>query len=158
MASQSFPLLFSFRDLIAGNGFVAGVATDGRVLLTQEADGDHWMFGVTPGGIAGGGPERAVALREFKVSYLSVIYDIATSATSFEQFKEEVERFGTAVNEHNARAWEEALAEVRKSNVSLPNLPIVKAETKPPSIEVFQVELGKAVPTVNEFDEISEAA
>lgn len=39
-----YPLLFGFRDLIAGNGFVAGVAINGRALLVDEDDG-FWIFG-----------------------------------------------------------------------------------------------------------------
>ena len=34
-----------------------------------------------------------MAFREFKVSYLSVLYDIASAAPSFADFRREVERF-----------------------------------------------------------------
>jgi hypothetical protein len=42
-----YPLLLGFRDLIAGNGFVASVALNGRALLVDEGDG-FWMYGVNP--------------------------------------------------------------------------------------------------------------
>ena len=52
-----YPLLFGFRDLVAGNGFVAGVNLNGRALLADEGDG-FVMYGVNPGGIAAGGSNR----------------------------------------------------------------------------------------------------
>jgi len=48
-----------------------------RVILTDEGDGDIWMFGVQPGGVARGGRERSQAFYEFKKNYRSVLFDIA---------------------------------------------------------------------------------
>jgi hypothetical protein len=88
LSATTYPLVFSFRDAVSGNGFVAHVAVCGRVLLTDEGDGDIWMFGVQPGGVAGGGCNRSEAFREFKKSYLSVFFDIAAEAASFEDFEQ----------------------------------------------------------------------
>jgi hypothetical protein len=154
-----YPLVFSFRDLIAGNGFVAGVAMDGRALLAEEDDQDYWVFGVQPGSIAGGDREqRDVALIQFKKTYLSVLFDIAAEATSFVEFQGKVTTFFNEINTPNVADWDLALAEVRSKQVSLPNLSSVKAESRPPSLLIEQVASDKAKPNINEFDVYNEAA
>jgi hypothetical protein len=45
-----YPILFGFRDLIAGNDFVAGVAVNGRALLAglphqESASHRGWLGG-----------------------------------------------------------------------------------------------------------------
>jgi len=152
-----YPLLFSYRDLIAGNGFVAGVEMRGRVVLAQEDDG-AWMYGVQPGGIAGGNAQREVAYRRFKESYLSVLFDIAAEAKTFKQFEKAVREFFGEINEPNARDWQAALAEVRRRPTSLAGLPSLKAESQPPRLRVVLLAGHKTKPTANEFDVIAEAA
>jgi len=154
-----YPLVFSFRDLIGGNGFVAAVSMDGRVLLAEEDD-DTWMFGVQPGGVAGGDRQRDVAFTEFKRNYLSVLFDIAAEAESFDAFSARINEFFAEVNVPNSDDWNAALAEVRRTNTnpSLPDLSTVKAESSPPKLVVEQVAPDKVKPNVNEFDQICEAA
>lgn len=103
-----YPILFGFRDLIAGNGFVAGVGVNGRVLLVDEDDG-YWMYGVNPGGLSAGGATAPEAQAEFRVIYRSVLFDIAAEATDFESFKSEVERFFSETNEPTKAEWDEAV-------------------------------------------------
>lgn len=153
-----YPLVFSFRDLIAGNGYVAVVSMDGRVVLSEEDNQEVWMFGVQPGGIAGGEWQRQAAFTEFKRSYLSVLFDIAAEARSFDEFKDRTTSFFNEVNEPNASDWEKALAEVRSANLSLTGLKPVKAGAKPPALTIEQVATVSVSSGVNEFDQISEAA
>lgn len=153
-----YPLVFSFRDLIAGNGFVAAVAMDGRVLLAEEDDDDFWMFGVQPGGIAGGNSQRAAAFSEFKKRYLSVLYDIAADVTSFDLFKKGVTTFFDEVNAPNLADWERALKEVRAGNISLNDLKNVKAEARMPNLTVEAISPERINSGVNEFDHFVEAA
>jgi hypothetical protein len=156
---KTYPLLISFHDNIVGTGFVAHVAVNGRALLTVEEDGDCWVYGVQPGAIAGGDSDRAAALNEFKTRYQSVLYDIASEAESFEVFEEEVRNFFDQVDTVDAKAWDEALAEVRKTNPSFNEMPTVKkAEQLPVSIDVVLLDTARAQPAVNAFDEILEAA
>jgi hypothetical protein len=155
--NATYPLVFSFRDAVSGNGFVAYVAVSGRVLLTNEGDGDIWMFGVQPGGIAGGGHERSEAFREFKKSYLSVFFDIAAEATSFEDFEESVKLFFSEVNEPNLGVWDEAVAAVRAGRLSLSDLKSRDADSCPPKIDVKRID-NQATASDNSFDEIREAA
>lgn len=109
-----YPLLFGFRDLIAGNGFFAGVTVAGRALLADEGDG-FWMYGVNPGGVAAGGATAAEAQAEFRRMYTSVLFDIAAEAASFEELKAEVEQFFHATNEPTAAEWETAVADAGKA-------------------------------------------
>ena len=153
-----YPLVFSFRDLIAGNGYVATVAMDGRVVLSEDETQETWMFGVQPGGIAGGDRQKAVALKEFKTSYLSVLYDIAAEATSFDQFKNKVMEFFGEVNAPNLADWNQALAEVRGGTLSLPDFTKVKSDARMPNLTIEKVAPERVNSGVNEFDQISEAA
>ena len=150
--------MFSFRDPIVCNGFVAAVAMDGCALLSEEDDQEVWVYGVQPGGLAGGGLQRAVALNEFKKGYMSVLFDIASEATSFVEFKAAVTAFFNEVNEVNQAQWARALDEVRKNNVSLTDLKSVKAETLPPSLTVEEMPPARANSGVNQFDQYAEAA
>ncbi|MBI5486270.1 MAG: hypothetical protein HY905_02940 [Deltaproteobacteria bacterium] len=156
---KKYPLIFTFRDLIHGNGFVAGITMEGRVLLSEEPDGSFWMFGVQPGGLADGGRDRDAAFRAFKNGYLSVLYDIAAEAPGFDLFRAEVEELFCQVNEPNRSAWDLALADVRRTNASLPNLERrFDAESRAPELQVVLVDTSKATPASNKFDEFSEAA
>lgn len=151
-----YPLVFSFRDLIAGNGFVAFVAMDGHVLLSEE-EGGFWMYGAQPGSVAGGGHDRPAAFKEFKDGYLSVLFDIAAEATSFGQFEANVRSFFAQVNAPNAKDWDEALARVRCEKIALPGLDRVPAESKAPMLIVSQMAPERVDSGVNEFDQIQVA-
>lgn len=52
--SIHYPLLFDYKDCIAGNGFLAAVVVSGRALMRSEDD-EWWMHGVQPSAIAEGG-------------------------------------------------------------------------------------------------------
>ena len=152
-----YPLVFSFNDIIAGNGFVAHVVTEGRVLLVEEED-DVWMYGVQPGGVAGGDPVRRTAYSEFKDNYRAVLFNIAADTTTFEEFKNRTQRFFDEVNEPNAILWAEALATVRASGTTLADLPTVNGDQRTPQMTVEEVVPGKIKSNANEFSEIAEAA
>jgi hypothetical protein len=149
-----YPILFGFRDLIAGNGFVAGVGVNGRALLVDEDNG-YWMYGVNPGGLAAGGATPAEAQAEFRVIYRSVLFDAAAEAVDFASFKSEVESFFNETNEPTKVEWDEAVQEVRSGKVSADWLPKGKADSK---IGVDVVLLDHPVPSVNALDEAELAA
>ena len=137
-----YPLLLGFRDLIAGNGYVAGVALAGRALLVDEDDG-FWMYGVNPGGIAAGGKTHSEAQAEFRQGYKSVLFDLAAQASDFADFRRQALAFFEETNEPTEREWLEAVAEVRKGNVAADWLP-----TKP----VDSCRLGMEVAPLEAFD------
>jgi hypothetical protein len=148
-----YPLFFTYRDLIVGNGFVAGVSADGRALLSQDEEG-YWMYGVNPGAVAGGGKERAEAFHEFRQGYRAVLHDLASEAPSFEAFRDAVGKFFYEVNEPNARDWEAARRAVRNGSVTS-DLPKVR---DPKETHVNVVLIDTFDPAANALDdEIPEA-
>jgi hypothetical protein len=111
-----YPLLFSQRELVEGNGFIAGVALHGRLLLTEDGS-ESWVEGVNPGGIAARGDSPGEALAEFSSEYRVVLFDIAAGALSFDELKAEVESFFNDTSPTAAREWQVALEEVRAGRV-----------------------------------------
>jgi len=149
-----YPLLLGFRDLIAGNGFVAAVALNGRALLVDEDDG-FWMYGVNPGGLAAGGSTAAEALAEFRKDYRLVLFDIANEAESFEDFEREVSVFFNDTNKPTVSEWEEAVTEVRSGRIDADWLPKRRAETR---LYVEVTKLDHPAPSENVPDEADLAA
>jgi hypothetical protein len=149
-----YPLLCGFHDLIAGNGFFAGVSMSGRALLVDEGDG-FWMYGVNPGGVAAGGATAGEAQSAFRQAYTSVLFDIAAEAGSFEELKAQVERFFSETNQPTAAEWAAAVMEVRQGHVDADWLPKRKAESR---IGVTVTLLENAIPSINALDEAELAA
>ncbi len=153
--STTYPLVFTFHEVIVGNGFVAKIDLSGRAVLVEDKEeAGTWLYGVEPGAIAGGGTDYSAACREFKKSYLSVLFDLALETKTFDEFKKEVEAFTRAVNIPNQIAWETALKEVRKSGTGLDGFARVNAESHPPAVEVSQLDPQTMRPGVNKFDEV----
>jgi len=153
---KAYPLLFSFRDLIAGKGFVAHVAIDGRALLRVESGEGCWVDGVQPGALADGAAEQAAALSAFKDRYQSVLFDIAQAATSYDEFERDVREFFAQSSDETE--WQAALDEARVAKPSLSSMPTWKAENNPPQIVVKLIDSKKAEPTVNALDTYANAA
>jgi hypothetical protein len=122
-----FPILFARRELVEGNGFVAGVDVRGRALMTQESETEFWLEGVNPGGFAAQGSNSAEALSAFSEQFRSVLYDIAASCSSFEDFRREVVMFFEETSPTVLGEWEAAVAEVRAGRVAADWLPNKKA-------------------------------
>ncbi|MCC6645059.1 MAG: hypothetical protein IT374_05735 [Polyangiaceae bacterium] len=141
---KNYPIVFSCRDTIVGNGFVAQVSIDGRAVLTHEDGGDLWMFGVQPGSVAGGigavqhvnGAACAAAFAQFKEHHTMSLFDIASDAESFDVFKSEVEKYFAQVHEANARDWAEALEAVRRSQTAIDDVVTLSADSRKPSLRV----------------------
>jgi hypothetical protein len=159
-SSKTYPLVFTFPEVIVGKGFVARVELHGQALLVDEGDGDNWIYGVQPGSVAGGGKDYTTACREFKKSYLSVLFDMALESSDYEQFKEEVEKLFATVNAPNRDAWDTALAGIRKTGSAPTGFGTVKAESRLPRLEIAKLDQRTMKPTINQFDavEIAEAA
>lgn len=149
-----YPLLFGFRDLVAGDGFIVGVDLSGRALLADEGDG-FWMYGVNPGGIAAGGASAGEAQAEFRVMYRSVLFDIAAEAKDFAEFERQVKQFVEEVNAPTAAEWDEAVSNVRSGKVDADWLPKRKAESR---IGVTVALLEHPAPSANVLDEAELAA
>lgn len=151
---RRYPLLFGFRELVAGNGFVAGVAIDGRALLVDEGDG-FWMYGVNPGGVAAGGSSIGDAQAEFRSTCRSVLFDIAGEAESFQEFQDQLGRFFQETNRPTLAEWEDAVKAVRTGEVTADWLPKKSADSQI-GLQVQLVEHPE--PSVNALDEAQLAA
>lgn len=145
-----YPLLFGYRDLVAGKGFVAGVEMDGRALLVDEDEGS-WFCGVNPGGLAAGGTDHGSAALAFRHSYRSVLFDLAAEAATFEDFRQAVEAFFAETNEPTREEWEEAVLAVRDEQVDLTWL-IKRPADLPRSAKVTNVG-EQPVSSFNRLDE-----
>ena len=130
---QALPLLFSFKQVIVGSGFVAGVRMNGRALLETELVEEKeecWITGIAPVGIVGGGADRSVAFSEFRKSWTEVVFDLASQASDFKAFKAACLSFLKSSQDDLTKLWCDAVAEVRKNHYADPSLKSEKAEQK----------------------------
>src|SRR5688572_16709357 len=102
-----YPVIFTLRDAISGNGFLAGVTLSGRALMVQE-DGAWWTYGVRPGAMAERGSTPEESFLRFRNAYKTVLFDMAEESSTFESFKEEVERSYHQADQEEERRWQEA--------------------------------------------------
>ena len=115
MATEAYPFFFTYHETVRGNGFLADVYTRGRARIVKEDDG-WWMYGVEPGGLAEGGRTFGEAHLRFRQTFKEILFDIASSVSDFEAFKQEVERFVKEVNEPENQDWWKAVESVRSGS------------------------------------------
>ncbi|HEX7185978.1 MAG TPA: hypothetical protein VF756_29405 [Thermoanaerobaculia bacterium] len=150
----NYPLLFGCRELVEGKGFFARVAVSGRALLMDE-NGEFWVEGINPGGFSAKGANPGEALAEFCSAFRAVLLDIASGAGSFQELKDEVQKFFEETNAPALRDWEEAVQRVKSGQLDAEWLNKRPAETRL-SIEV--VEVSQPAVTKNEMGEAALAA
>jgi len=109
----NYPLMFTLRNVINGEGFLAGVTLSGRALMVKEDDGNWWMYGVRPGAMADFGVTPQEAFHNFGDRYKTLLFDMAEEATSFDNFKSEVEGFYAQPNRDEEARWTEAFKAIR---------------------------------------------
>lgn len=137
-----YPLYFRYRDPILGNGFVAQVEVQGRVLCTQDPEDGAlwWMVGVEPGAIVASGAERSSAHDEFRRVFLTALFDIAEESGTFEEFRAGVEAFFYQTNGPAAVEWEDAVCYVRTHALaSQVDCVVVRADTQQSQISVSEL-------------------
>ncbi|MGA2300634.1 MAG: hypothetical protein ABSG77_08065 [Candidatus Acidiferrum sp.] len=139
-----YPVMFTFQDVVSGNGFLSGVTMAGRALMCKESDGKWWVYGVHPGGMAHFGESAMEAFSNFRTSYRTVLFDIAEEASNFDAFKTEVDRFYNEVGECEEARWEEALEALRSGKVipeePFSKLPRHKPESRPCKVQVERLD------------------
>lgn len=114
---KHYPLLFTFRDKVSGNGFLANVAVHGRGLASHEKEG-WWIYGVQPGDLAAAGSAFAEAYCEFRKAFTTILFDIAEDAEDFESFRAEVHKFFKGINHPTEKEWQAAVLEVRAGKIT----------------------------------------
>lgn len=113
----NYPLMFTLRDVITGEGFLAGVTVSGRALMVKEDDGYWWMYGVRPGAIADFAATPQEAFHKFRDRYKTLLFDMAEEASSFDNFKSEVESFYGQPNRDEESRWNEAFRTIRSGEM-----------------------------------------
>lgn len=127
-----YPLIFTVRDTVSGDGFLAGVTLSGRALMVHEQDdGKWWIYGVRPGALAETGNTPQETFSRFRNSYKTVLFDIAEEVSNFEEFKQEVERFYYEPDEEEERRWMAAFLALRSGEV-VPEPPFFSELPKEP--------------------------
>jgi hypothetical protein len=155
--------MFTFRDAVSGNGFLAGITLSGRALMVREDDA-WWMYGVRPGAIAETGQTPQETFMRFRNAYKTVLFDIAEESGDFEAFKKEVERFYYEPDDEEEHRWMEAFLDLRSGRVEpeapFSSLPKESPETRPSQIavECLTADGTRFTPTDNIPDLYSRAA
>jgi len=111
-----YPLIFKFKELISGPGFLSNVNINGRVVIAKEDD-VWWVFGVNPGGIAKDGPKPNEAYTNFCKFLRGVLEDFATQSKNFSDFKEKVKVFVLEKDEKEEALWLEARQAIRNGTL-----------------------------------------
>jgi len=157
MNELTHPLLFTYQDTVSGEGFLAGITLSGRALMEEE-DSQWWMYGVRPGTIVESGSSPQEAYLRFKNRYMEILFDIANESSTFEAFKQEIERFFYQPDPEEEQRWEESLKAIRRGReVSQPfsDLPRQAPEDRPSSVAVKRLdnaELNRFMPSDNALD------
>ncbi len=131
MTPDRYPILFGFREVIFGSGFIAGVEVHGRANAEQEAVGEWWVYGVTPGAIADTGSSLATAVVAFRQRMKAVLVDFAEEAADFEAFQGATMAFLAATDEEAQAEWNAAREAVRNGRLDQEDLPKVSNPEEP---------------------------
>lgn len=142
-----YPLMFTFRDAVSGNGFLAGVTLFGRALMVKEGENEWCIYGVRPAGIAEVGVTPEETYLRFRNRYKEVLFDIASESKDFDSFREEVSRFYQEPDSKEEERWEKAVEEIRTGAVT-PEKPFSDLrkeapETRPSAMSVIRLDVDQ---------------
>ena len=144
-----YPLLFTYRDTLFGNGFLVEVqATNGRALCVRESDDEYWVYGINPGGMAAHVEDPDSAHAAFRKTFSHILVDLAQGSDSFDEFQAAVRTFFDDTNEGYEREWRNALPSVQRGEVRLEGIEIVPANS-PRTIAVAVKQVEKVTPQDN---------
>jgi hypothetical protein len=139
-----YPVMFTFQDVVSGNGFLAGINLCGRALICKEADDAWWTYGIHPGGIAETGKSALESFATFRNSYKNALFDISEEAANFEAFKIEVERFFHETAADAQERWVAAIQAIRTGQVTpeepFSTLPRQSPDERPERVEIKRLD------------------
>jgi hypothetical protein len=160
----NYPVMFTFRDVVSGNGFLSGVTLGGRALMVHEPAEQCWcIYGVRPAPIAESGKTPLEAFANFRNAYKNVLFDYAEGAQDFNTFKTQIEQFYAQPDNDEEMRWNEAYQQIRAGNVAVEapftDLPKESPENRPSYISVQPLhEMKRFSATDNVPDKIEFAA
>jgi len=114
----------------------------GSALICKEDDGNWWVYGVHPGGMAQFGASPLEAFANFRTSYKTVLFDIAEEASNFDAYKTEVELFYNECGEGEEARWESAVQSLRDGTV-VPEEPFSKLPRHAPESRACEVRIER---------------
>lgn len=142
------PILFSFRQVVTGKNFIAGVCFKGAALVSQDDEG--WLAsGVYPCGMSAEGSSVEHAIAELRAEINLTLEDSAFAAKgSFEAFKKDVEHLYNQKGVNTLRSFELARESVKSGLAGHDHLPKVKDPAFLLVVEELDVQSSK--PTKSE--------
>jgi hypothetical protein len=143
-----YPVMFTVRDTVSGNGFLAGVTLTGRAVMCKE-DEKWWIYGVRPGAIAESGATPEEAFLRFRNSYKNVLFDYASCAVKYENFRDVVEAFYHQPDPEEESRWMNAFKALRAGEVKpeppfFSTLPKEDPDKRPTSIGIERMDISSA--------------
>jgi predicted RNase H-like HicB family nuclease len=155
-----YPVMFTVRDVVSGNGYLAGVTLSGRAIMCkEEEDGKWWVYGVRPGAVAENGSTPEEAFGRFRNTYKNVLFDMAEESPTYEAFREAVENFYYQPDPDEEERWEAAFKAIRTGavvpeGVFFSKMPKQAPETRPTQLTVERLDKENAryKPTDNVTD------
>lgn len=144
---RRYPLVFTLRELVLCNGFVAAIEAQVRA-TAEDQGGDWWIYGVNPGAIADHGPSLHEAVTNFRQRLTTVLIDSAADNAEFGGLVDELRRFFETTDAESVEEWVEAREAVRRGEVDLPGVQRNTSEWAP-LLNVAKVDLtprGNVVP------------
>lgn len=153
-----YPLFFTLKELVYGDGFVAECAIQGRALAVQEEEREWWFNGVEPGGLAERGETLNDAYYSFRDTLKEILFDISYKAESFEAFEASVKRFMHDVNRPNDVDWWACVEAGRKGELQAPTANMREEDAdKEPHVYVTRIDPAKVKSSSNELGGIEYA-
>ena len=132
---QNVPLYFDFRQLVAGNGFLAEIRMRGRATCVEEF-GSTWVHGVNPGGLADNGDDLASAYANFRLGVIGVLFDLAKRADDLDQFHQAALTFLRETDDESVAEWEAARQTIREGDRPETGLDRVETRDIAPDLRV----------------------
>jgi len=148
-----YPLLFSLRRLVVGNGFRTVVDVCGRALGKIEGEDEFTIYGVNPSGLAGCGHDRQSAWNDFARAYIEVLFDLAAESETIGDFRAGVSNFFDGSPSGYRDEWDAARAVVRNGVVS--DLQVRNADDLTFCIDVIDLDETAAEPADNKLDVVA---
>lgn len=110
---NQYPLLFTIREIVEGQGFVAGIVCNGRALMVNEgADGWH-CSGVEPGGLSELGETAPEAYYFFRQAFTDAVRVLAGDSANYSDFEARFEAFFAHKDSEEEQRWTKARQVVR---------------------------------------------
>lgn len=148
------PLIFKFKGVLQTPAFVAGITVEGHVLATLEEDGQWWLYGVNPGGMAQCGATLDQAYANFRTFFKGIVEDMAAEASSFEAFKVDLAKFIADTDSEDGARWAKARAELKAgqaAEASFSKMTRVTGESVPRLIDCTRLDQPKPASPPSNF-------